>query len=88
MLENDLVRFQLSNKTFMPELLYDKTINKTVKLDVKFMRHQTSYSESGAYIFAPRSEARPMKLHVIDVKVVRSGIVQKVLVFYKTPYIN
>lgn len=86
-LENDVVRFSLSRKTYMPERLFDKTLQKGVKLEAALMRHQTSNSESGAYIFAPRTEAKEMKLQVIDVKFFDSKLVKKVLVFYKSPYI-
>jgi len=63
---------------------------------MQFIRYPTAVSDSGAYIFAPRTTAVNIDLEIIDAKVVNHDrqdpndqyIQQKLLIFYKSQYLN
>lgn len=63
-LENDYVKIWFDIETYMPNRIYFKERDLEMDLDVKMMRYPTSKSDSGAYIFAPRTKAKHIRTRV------------------------
>ena len=54
------------DKYYLPNKLHFKKLGQTIDLKMSIVRYPTSLSESGAYIMAPRRQAVPIKLQIID----------------------
>jgi hypothetical protein len=51
----------------MPSKLIYKEQNVEIDINTEIIRYSSSYSESGAYIFAPGMNGRPLKLQPLDI---------------------
>mmetsp|Transcript_33004 Transcript_33004/g.50541 ORF Transcript_33004/g.50541 Transcript_33004/m.50541 type:complete len:189 (+) Transcript_33004:2266-2832(+) len=88
-LENDEVRVQFNKKTFMVEQLHFKKLGQTIDLKMSVVRYPSANSDSGAYIFAPRlAEPETLRMVPIDAFLVQSPLTDKLVVFYKSTYMN
>ena len=67
-LENEDIILWFNHRTYLPSKIFFKKLNQTIDIDMQFVRYPSSSSDSGAYIFAPRSKAIPLSLQIIDAK--------------------
>jgi hypothetical protein len=74
-LENQFVRLDVNLKTGMIDGIHFKELNQYISINMQVMRFKgASFSESGAYIFAPSAEAVPMLLKPIGLYVINGSI--------------
>jgi len=58
----------------MPSKLTYKEQNVEIDINTEIIRYSSSNSESGAYIFAPGSNGRPLKVQTLDIFYLESKI--------------
>lgn len=97
-LENDELRVELDEKegSFLPSEIYFKQLDVVLDVETQFVRYPATVTDSGAYIFAPRSRAVPLHLDVIDAKLLnteRGGegdqyVQKKLVIFFRSHYLH
>ena len=91
-LENDYIKIWFDHETYMPNKVYFKERDLEMDFDVKMMRYPTSKSDSGAYIFAPRTKAKHVKTRVSSAFIFKSddnhpgNFQEKVMIFLQSSY--
>ena len=60
----------------------------TLDLSLEIIRYPNSKSDSGAYIHAPYTKPQPLKVTILGAFLIHSDFHDKIVVFYKSSYIN
>jgi hypothetical protein len=87
-LENDQIRVDFDKKTFYPNKILFKNKSLSLDLSLEIIRYPNSKSESGAYIHAPYTKPQPLKMKILGAFLIQSDFHDKIVVFYKSSYIN
>lgn len=97
-LENEELRVELDEQggSYLPSQIYFKELDVAVDVETQFVRYPATVTDSGAYIFAPRSRAVPLHLDVIDAKLLnteRGGegdhyVQKKLVIFFRSHYLH
>lgn len=65
-LDNDEIKVSLDPSTLLPNQIVFKKLNQTLDFEMSLVHYHSEYSLSGAYIFAPYTEAMPLVLKITD----------------------
>lgn len=85
-LENEYLRAEFDPKTGLLKCLKDKRTGNTTRIDLTFMQYRSQ--GSGAYLFYPNGEARPLHLGIPIIHVMEGPFMSQIEKIYKSQSVH